>query len=95
MGGGGVIAPFLSSALDGAEWLASRPGHFTLQGKTTHPPGTNWIRGWAGPFGRCGKEKNILPLEGIKPRFLGGLALDPVAIPTELSIFKTPVPTYQ
>jgi hypothetical protein len=31
----------LTSELDGGEWTASRPGHFTL-GKTA--PGTHWTR---------------------------------------------------
>jgi hypothetical protein len=32
---------FLTSTLDGSEWLASRPAHST--------PGAHWIRGWVGP----------------------------------------------
>jgi hypothetical protein len=36
------MAPlFLTSALDGGEWLASHTSHFTL--------GTHWIGGWVGP----------------------------------------------
>jgi hypothetical protein len=31
MGNGGVTPPFLTSALDGSEWPASRPGHFTTE----------------------------------------------------------------
>jgi hypothetical protein len=34
---------FLTSALGGGEWSASRPGHF-IPGE--RDPGTNWIRGW-------------------------------------------------
>jgi len=34
------VHTFLTSALDGDEWLASRPGRFT--------PGTHWIGGWLG-----------------------------------------------
>jgi hypothetical protein len=37
---------FLTSALDGDERSASRPGRFTPQGKA---PGTHWIGGWVGP----------------------------------------------
>jgi hypothetical protein len=29
MGSGGIAPPFLTSALDGGEWSASRPGRFT------------------------------------------------------------------
>jgi hypothetical protein len=36
----------LTSVLDGGEWPASRPGRFTLRGKT---PGIHWIGGWVGP----------------------------------------------
>jgi hypothetical protein len=36
----------LTSALDGGEWLASRPGRFTPREGT---PGTHWIGGWVGP----------------------------------------------
>jgi hypothetical protein len=33
----GIAPPFLTSALDGGEWLGSRPDRFT--------PGTHWM-GW-------------------------------------------------
>jgi hypothetical protein len=33
----------LTSAFDGGEWSASRPGRFTLRERA---PGTNWIGGW-------------------------------------------------
>jgi hypothetical protein len=36
----------LTSALDGSEWSASRPGHFTAK---EIAPGTHWIGGWVGP----------------------------------------------
>jgi hypothetical protein len=36
----------LTSALDGGEWSASRPGRFTLRERTL---GTHWIGGWVGP----------------------------------------------
>jgi hypothetical protein len=36
-GGGGIVAPFLTSALDGGEWSASRPCCFT--------PATDWTGG--------------------------------------------------
>jgi hypothetical protein len=37
---------FLSSALDGGEWSASRPGRFTPRERTL---GTHWIGGWVVP----------------------------------------------
>jgi hypothetical protein len=36
----------LTSATDGGEWSASRPGHFTPGGRT---PCTHWTEGWVGP----------------------------------------------
>jgi hypothetical protein len=36
----------LTSALDGGEWSASRPGRFTPWERA---PGTPWIGGWVGP----------------------------------------------
>jgi hypothetical protein len=36
----------LTSALDGAEWSASRPGRFTPRERV---PSTHWIGGWVGP----------------------------------------------
>jgi hypothetical protein len=40
------IHAFLTSALDGGEWSASRPGSFTPRERA---PGTHWIGGWVGP----------------------------------------------
>jgi len=37
---------FLTSALDGGEWLTSRPGRFTPRERAF---GTHWIGGWVGP----------------------------------------------
>jgi hypothetical protein len=37
---------FLTSALDGGEWSASRAGRFTPR---VTSPGTRWIGGWVGP----------------------------------------------
>jgi hypothetical protein len=42
-GSGGIAPPFLTSALDGGEWSASRPGHFTPGEIATD---THWIGGW-------------------------------------------------
>jgi hypothetical protein len=36
----------LTSALDGGEWSASRPGRFTPRERA---PDTHWIAGWVGP----------------------------------------------
>jgi hypothetical protein len=42
---GCLAPPFLASAVDGGEWSASRPSHFT-PGKNA--PGTHWLGGWRG-----------------------------------------------
>jgi hypothetical protein len=67
-GGSGGIAPIiLTSAVDGEEWSASRPGRFTF-GETA--PSTHWIEGRVGP--RAGldamEKRKILTLPGIEPR---------------------------
>jgi hypothetical protein len=48
-GSEGIALPFLTSALDGGKWSASR--RFT-PGESA--PGTHWIRAWVGP--RAGLE---------------------------------------
>jgi hypothetical protein len=40
------IHVFLTSALVGGEWSASRPGRFTTSERA---PGTHWLGGWVGP----------------------------------------------
>jgi hypothetical protein len=37
MGSGGIDPPFLTYALDGGQWSASRPGRFTSRGKSPPP----------------------------------------------------------
>jgi hypothetical protein len=54
-GGGGIAPPFLTSALDGGDLLASRPGHLTPYYLFYKKLGS----------GRCGVEKNLFPLLGI------------------------------
>jgi hypothetical protein len=61
---------FLTSALVGGEWSASRPGCFTPGGKS---PGTHWTGGWVGP--RTGLDdvetENFFLLPGLEIRPLG------------------------
>jgi hypothetical protein len=54
--GSGGIAPliFLTSALDGGEWSASRTGRFTPRERA---PDTHWIGGWVGP--RAGLDVDL------------------------------------
>jgi hypothetical protein len=69
-GSGGIAPQFMTSALDGEEWWASRLGRFTPRGKD---PGTHWIGCYVVP--RAGldylDEKNLLPLSGIERRSSG------------------------
>jgi hypothetical protein len=44
---GGIAPPFLTTAIDGTEWSASRPYCFN-PGETPLPPGTHWVGGWVG-----------------------------------------------
>jgi hypothetical protein len=41
LGSASIAPPFLTAAVDGSEWSASRPCRFTA--------GTHWIGGWVGP----------------------------------------------
>jgi hypothetical protein len=60
LGSGGAVPPFLTSALDGGEWSASCPGHFTPGKEPQYPLDRRLV----GPRERA--EKNLLPLLGIK-----------------------------
>jgi hypothetical protein len=70
---GRIGPPFLDSALDGGDWSASRPGHFT-PGDIV--PGTYWIEGWVVP--RDGlddmEKRKLLTLPGLEFRSLAGSA---------------------
>jgi hypothetical protein len=54
----------LTSALDGGEWSASRPGRFTPRERV---PGTHWIGGWLGPRAVLAEKDSQHP-PGIEPR---------------------------
>jgi hypothetical protein len=64
------IHVFLTWALVGDEWSASRPVHFTSRERA---PGTHCIGGWVGP--RTGLEdmekRKFLSLMGLELRCLG------------------------
>jgi hypothetical protein len=69
-GGEGIAPPFLTAALDGDEWSASRPCRFTPGEKA---PGTHWIGRWVGL--RVGpddvEKRKFLTLRGLELRLLG------------------------
>jgi hypothetical protein len=44
-GSRGIAPPFFTLSLDGGEWSALCPGHFTPRERE---PGTHWIGGWVG-----------------------------------------------
>jgi len=76
--GSGGIAPIhsLTSALDGGEWSASCPGHFTPRERD---PGTHWIGGWVGPRASLDmvlKRKIPSPCQALNPNHL---VIQPVA----------------
>jgi hypothetical protein len=59
---------FLTSALDGGEWTASRPGRFTPRERV---PSIHWIGGWVGPravLDTVMKRKIPSPRRESKPR---------------------------
>jgi hypothetical protein len=59
---------FTTSALDGGEWSASRPGRALTPGERT--PGTHWTGGWVGPRAGLDTEtrgKILSPCRGSNP----------------------------
>jgi hypothetical protein len=64
------IHVFLTAALVGGEWSASRLGHFTPGERA---PCTHWIGGWVSP--KTGSDdvgrRKIVPLPGLELRPLG------------------------
>jgi hypothetical protein len=70
MGERRIAPPFFTSALDGGEWSASRPGHFNPRERAFV---THWTGGWVDP--RAGLEdvekRKFLALPGLELRPLG------------------------
>jgi hypothetical protein len=69
------MSEWVSEALIGGEWSASRPGSFTPEERS---PGTHWIGGSVDPRGGLDDvaKTKILNLSGLELRSLG---LQPVA----------------
>jgi hypothetical protein len=65
MGSGG-IAP-LTLALDGGEWSASRPGHFTPGGKNPRYPLDRRLGGPQNRSRRGGVERDLSPCRESNP----------------------------
>jgi hypothetical protein len=64
-GSGCIDSRFLTSALVGGKWSASRPGRFTPRGKS--PPGTIWIGDWVGPQASLDnvEKRKFLTIQGL------------------------------
>jgi hypothetical protein len=90
---GGVVTYihiFLTLALVGGEWSASRPSRFT-PGK--EPPGTHWIGGWVDPKAGLDDVEKILDPTATRTPTTWSSSPQPVAIPTTLSQLLTYVRT--
>jgi hypothetical protein len=75
---------FLTSALDGDEWSASRPWRFTLRETALSP---HWIGGWVDPrVGLDAVVKCSQPLPGLEPSIIQPVAQCYI---TELSRLRT------
>jgi hypothetical protein len=74
LGGEYSSCSFTTSALDGGEWLASRPGRALPQGMDRRYPLERKLVGPQSRSGHRGQRKNPLPLPGIEPRSPGRLA---------------------
>jgi hypothetical protein len=61
---------FLTSAIAGGEWSASRPGRFTPRERA---PGIHWLGGWVGPKAGLddAEKRKFLTLPGLNLRPLG------------------------
>jgi len=65
--GSGGIAPLI---LDGTRWgwvVSFTPRPIYPRGKSPWYPLVRWLGGPHNQYGRCGEEKNSLPLPGIWP----------------------------
>jgi hypothetical protein len=60
-GSGGIAPRIVTSAIDGGEWSASRPGRFISQGKSPWYPLDRMVGGPQSRSGRGGEEKNSQP----------------------------------
>jgi hypothetical protein len=67
-GVGLYLHAFLTSALDGGEWSASRPSRFSPRKESLVPIGP---QSWSG---RSGEEKNSHPLPGLEPSIIQPVA---------------------
>jgi hypothetical protein len=84
-GSGGIVPPFLTSALDGGEWPALLPCRFTLRGKTPRFLVGRMLDEPQGQSGRYGEEKSLFPLTRMEPQLLGTPPRSLVPMSTELS----------
>ena len=62
-----ATAPLIINPGTWWRWSTSSPCHFTPRKELRYPP-KKWLYGPQGRSGRCGEEKNNLPLPGFEPR---------------------------
>jgi len=70
----------MTTALEGGEWSAARPGRTLLPGKTRYP----LYRRLGGPQGRSGRAENLVPT-GIRSRTVK---------PLDRSLYRLSYPTH-
>jgi hypothetical protein len=68
-----MLDMLITSAVDGGDWSASSPDHFTSRERA---PYILWIGGWMGPTGvldtvEMREISYIFPLLGMEPQILG------------------------
>jgi hypothetical protein len=61
------LQSFLTSAIDGGEWSASRTSRFTPRGKNPLYPLDRKLGGPQSRSGHGGEEKDFQPLPGLEP----------------------------
>jgi hypothetical protein len=66
----------LTEAINGGEWSASRPGHFTPQGKSPWYPLARRLGGPQSHSGCYGEGKNSQPLLGLESLIIQPIGKD-------------------
>jgi hypothetical protein len=89
----GIAPPFVTWALDGGEWSASRPCHFTAGGKSLQYPLYRRLDGLQSRSRRCEELKTLFPLPGTEPQSLGCPAHSPSLCRDIPALRITNVPT--
>jgi hypothetical protein len=86
MGGGGDMASLVLGLSMKVNGQLLRPGCFISE-KSPWYPLDRRLGGPQSRSGRCGEEKNLLPLPGIEPQFLNRPVYSPVAIDVSIDMY--------